>query len=205
MNMKPEIPTQIKNNILVEKKRDQIINSAAELFYKKGYDKTTIREICRSSGVTVGNLYDYVQKKEDILYLVHDHMVRNIYSFLFDYQEKGQGCRPQDLEGILRNALNKAFEYQEAILLLYRETASLPKPLRKRILEHEMDFIKRLQGILDIGVRKGNFKIKNTDVIANLIVFLMAFVALRRWNLKKYDRSELIDIMIDFILKRLSS
>ena len=52
---------------LVEERRGQIISNAVSLFAKKGFKSTGIREISRACNMTIGNLYHYIGKKEDIM------------------------------------------------------------------------------------------------------------------------------------------
>ena len=67
-----KIETQIKNGELIRQKHLQIAAGATRLFIKKGYFKTSIREISKATGITTENLYDYISKREDVLYLVFD-------------------------------------------------------------------------------------------------------------------------------------
>ena len=55
---------------LVEKRRAQFIDSAIDLFGQRGYHVTTIRDIAQAAGVSIGLIYQYVEDKEDILFLV---------------------------------------------------------------------------------------------------------------------------------------
>ncbi|MEK6194640.1 MAG: TetR/AcrR family transcriptional regulator, partial [Deltaproteobacteria bacterium] len=65
-----EVPTQVKNPDLVERRRQQIVEAAAKLFIAQGFHKTTTRQIARAAGFSIGSLYEYVASKEDVLYLV---------------------------------------------------------------------------------------------------------------------------------------
>ena len=80
------IPTTIKSKRLVEKKREQIVLAAIKLFAKKGFFKTTLRDLSEEAGISHGNIYDYVGVKEDILYsllekrlLIHYIHIHYIY------------------------------------------------------------------------------------------------------------------------------
>jgi AcrR family transcriptional regulator len=64
------IPTNVKNEALVLKRHRQICEAVVKHFSKKGYHRTTLREISRESGITLGNLYDYIITKEDTLHFV---------------------------------------------------------------------------------------------------------------------------------------
>ncbi len=46
--------------------RQRLLAGAAELFARKGYDATTVREIVQAAGVTKPALYYYFQNKEGI-------------------------------------------------------------------------------------------------------------------------------------------
>ena len=65
-----DIPTQVKNPDLVERRRRQIAAAAVKLFIEKGFHKTTTSQIAGASGFSIGSLYEYFASKEDILYLV---------------------------------------------------------------------------------------------------------------------------------------
>ena len=62
-----DVPTQVKNPDLVEKRRRQIVEAAAKLFIDQGFHKTTTRQIARAAGFSIGSLYEYVTSKEDVL------------------------------------------------------------------------------------------------------------------------------------------
>ena len=51
-----EVQSTIKNKELILKRRQQIIKAASKLFFEKGFDRTTMREISRASGLTMGSL-----------------------------------------------------------------------------------------------------------------------------------------------------
>lgn len=52
---------------VMEEKRGRIEEAAKELFIKRGFHATSMRDIARSTGSSLGNLYNYYRTKEDIL------------------------------------------------------------------------------------------------------------------------------------------
>jgi AcrR family transcriptional regulator len=52
---------KIKSLELVKAKQAQICRAAEELFAEKGYHKTSIRDIAKKSGISIGSLYDYIR------------------------------------------------------------------------------------------------------------------------------------------------
>ncbi len=49
-----------------EEKKIQIIRTACRLFAQKGYYSTTMPDIAQSLGMSVGNLYNYFESKEEL-------------------------------------------------------------------------------------------------------------------------------------------
>src|SRR3972149_8050878 len=68
------IPSTAKNAELVALKHQIIVDGALKVLFTKGDHLTTIREIARACGMSMGQLYHYISSKDDILYLVHKHM-----------------------------------------------------------------------------------------------------------------------------------
>jgi AcrR family transcriptional regulator len=68
--MPPKIYTSVDDTKLVEKRRDQFVAAAAELFGRNGFHTTTIKEIAQLAGGSAGLIYAYVKAKEDVLFLV---------------------------------------------------------------------------------------------------------------------------------------
>ncbi|MFA6642696.1 MAG: TetR/AcrR family transcriptional regulator [Methanomethylophilus sp.] len=50
-----------------EDSRRQILNAAMELFFEKGYNETTTRDIVHKTGILNGSLYNRFKSKDDIL------------------------------------------------------------------------------------------------------------------------------------------
>lgn len=193
------VSTQIKNKDLVERRRKQLIAAATKVFIEKGYHQTSIRDLVKATSFSMGNLYDYIRTKEDILYLVHQDMIHQVYRTLFDIQEDEFEIRSGELAAIIRNALEKTYNFQEEITLLYRESGSLSKKMLQSILDQETRYIIMLKRLLDEANKKGLARIEDTYFFANLVVYLLSFLSLRRWSLKQYSRDQAVDLLMSCI------
>jgi AcrR family transcriptional regulator len=196
-----KIGTQIKDSELVQKKRLQIAIGASKLFIKRGYYETGIREISKATGLTIGNLYDYIKKKEDILYLVFDAF----YTIWLNKLEEEGVLEIDDPVRQLRASIQKMLElvndHRDMVLLMYTESKILPKEFLKIFLQKESGFIEYFEKILRKGVERGVFRIKDPFFLANIIAYLLSVEPLRGWNLrKKYRIAELNELIIEFIL-----
>ena len=53
--------------------RDKVYEIAAEVFHKKGYDKTSMSDIASAVGLTKAGLYHHVSSKAQLLYTILDY------------------------------------------------------------------------------------------------------------------------------------
>ncbi|MFM9578149.1 TetR/AcrR family transcriptional regulator [Streptomyces caniscabiei] len=53
-------------------RRQHIVNTAAELFAAKGFERTTTAEICKAAGMSAGNLFHYFPNKRAIFHAVFE-------------------------------------------------------------------------------------------------------------------------------------
>jgi AcrR family transcriptional regulator len=201
-NSKKAFPTQIKSSKLVQKRHLHLAKNASKLFIKKGYFKTTIREIAKDAGFTLGNLYDYITKKEDILYLV----INTFHSIWVSRLNEEGIFEIEDPVEQLRTAIQKMLELvnenENMVLLAYRESKTLPKKFLKMVLEKEVGLVECFEKILKNGIEKGIFKDKDPFFLANIIVYLFVIEPLRGWNLKKrYNIQEINNLIEEFILQ----
>lgn len=49
---------------------EEVLNSAAKIFFSKGFHGTTIEDVARDVGMLKGSLYYYIKSKEDLLYRI---------------------------------------------------------------------------------------------------------------------------------------
>jgi len=141
--------TQVKDQALVALRHRQIADAAVRLFIKKGYHKTTTREIAAAARFSVGSLYEYVASKEDVLFLVcnaiHSEMERRVTEAL----ERASNAT-EVLAGMIREYFLVCDRMSKHILLIYQETQSLPAPRRKQVLEKEV----RITGLFEDAINR---------------------------------------------------
>jgi AcrR family transcriptional regulator len=56
-----------RKELITEHRRKQVLDSALTVFSRKGYGETTIPDIAREGGMSVGTIYNYYPSKREIL------------------------------------------------------------------------------------------------------------------------------------------
>jgi AcrR family transcriptional regulator len=196
------IETKVKDDALVKQRREEIIQAASKIFTQKGYHMATIRDICETSGLGPGTLYNYIKKKEDILYLVYNKLTMMLTESVQETIKENRRNPLEQFNEALRKMAEIAWNYQDLILLMYQETASLDRESMHHILKRESDFVSLMDKILEGVKRQGMISGKKNRLDADIIVFLLAFIPLRRWNFRnKFSEEETKSGLIDFMLR----
>ena len=203
---KTRIASNVKDKELINTRRGELVNAAVKLFVKKGFHKTTVREIAKEFGMSMGALYDYIRTKEDILFLVCDHIHKSVR----DKLERSLGS-DKDARESLKNAIRDYFtiidEIQDYTLLLYQETKSLKHKDRNYILSKEMELTNMFENIIARGIKDKTFKIskRTAKIVANNIMVEGQMWSFRRWETQKnYSLRSYINTQTELILNSLT-
>jgi AcrR family transcriptional regulator len=202
-NRTRDIPTQVKDPDLVERRRRQIADAAVKLFIKRGFHKTTTREIARSAGISIGSLYEYFACKEDILYLVCDSIHTEVERGVSGVMARAAGGRDA-LAAVIREYFTVCHRMSDFILLIYQETRSLPVQWQKRVLENELRITGLLVDVLARLKASGDLPALNDQSIemaAHNITVLGHMWTFRRWYLARhYSIEDYIRCQTGFII-----
>ena len=148
---------KIKNKALVEKRQQQIFEAAVRLFSKKGYHTTTLREISKESGITLGNLYDYINTKEDILYIIQKRATQVVMEAIS--KKRGKSLDPvKKLRRLINSELDAMNRYQDLILIIYQESHAMSKKTLNALLMNERRHVQQYEELIGEGIRKGYLK-----------------------------------------------
>ena len=146
METKRQVKSSVKDESLIEKRREQMIRGAVKLFKEKGFHRTTTSEIAKAAGFSIGTLYEYIRTKEDVLYLVCDSIYNEVLNRLSTLPIE-QGT----IDG-LQAAINQYFrlidDMSDEFLVMYQEAKSLPKDALQYVLKKEMEMAAIFEDIL---------------------------------------------------------
>jgi AcrR family transcriptional regulator len=190
--------SEIKNKDLVEKRRIQICKAAEKLFSKKGYHRTSVKEIARASGISIGSLYDYIKNKEDILYFFYKQYSNDLENRI---KQATQGVKDpiQELRAALLAYMDTVDLFQEYVLFLFQESKYMKKKDLANIFKLELFIMDFFIDIIKRGDHK-YFSVKEPFLAGVFISLLTSGWALKRWNLKGYQLEDYKDYLIDFFL-----
>jgi AcrR family transcriptional regulator len=202
--MAKKIPTTIKDQDLVAQRRAEIIDVATRLFLERGFHRTSIRDIARACPFNLASLYMYVSSKEDILFLVAQHLI--------DEKAKAMAAVEvieDDPAGSFRTAFQAycriVHRYRPHIRLLYRELDVLSPPRREIVMASLSTVTGVFETILRKGISRGVFANVDPKLVALNSLFLCHLWSLHTRALRSitHNVDEFFDMQCDTILNGL--
>ena len=192
-------------------KRDDILNSASDVFNSKGFHLANINDIAEHAGIGKGTVYEYFASKNELFIEVVKHNTTLYIDFIREAISKGQGFR-QKLNQLNRTHRTIIKENYEATGGFLSTPGSIAIALENRevvmtiLLETREQIIEIISDIIKIGVCEGLVKDmppEKNHYVADLIYDMINRNTLRicQFNLDESQICSEEAFIIDIILK----
>ncbi|MBT3141633.1 TetR/AcrR family transcriptional regulator [Phaeobacter gallaeciensis] len=130
-----------------DKKRAQILKSAARVFAREGFDRASMTQLARECGISKANIYHYYDSKDAILFDILEIYLRELRDLICGIQ----------IEGL--NAEERLHKVIAEILLAYQGVddehrvqtsgmSALPEEQQKVLRGYQRDMVEFLNGII---------------------------------------------------------
>lgn len=135
----------------------KIYDTALKLFYKKGYDKVTVDDICEAAGVSKGAFYDHFKSKDQVildLFLMADQ----IYD---EYADKELDRQKRIMDKLLllgRRAVNYSNDMGIDIIQVSYRAQINPHKKTASIASEKRALFKILRRLVEEGQAKGEIR-----------------------------------------------
>lgn len=188
---KINIPTSVKDPELVRKRRGQIIRAATKLFARKGFHKTTIRDIAGKSGLSLGAIYEYVRSKEEIIVLNQEVFLESAGAKLRRSIQHIENPL-EKLRRLIRTELRMMDRHAEYLLFLTRERHYLAEEYMNKTLRLERARLGIFDEVLRECVQAGLIGPCNIGLTTQLIKVMIDAWVMKGWDLR--DRTDLTEM-----------
>ena len=157
----------------------QILDVGADLFYRKGYEATSTKDIAEMSGLLKGSLYHYVKSKEEILFLVlsavHGSILRMAEPVFASNESADTRLAHLARRHVEFNTRNSVWTG-----VFYQDFRSLTGPYRESVLGFRDQYEYRVRTLIIDGQSEGCLR---RDIDPKLIAFFVlgAVNSIHRW------------------------
>lgn len=183
---KKKVPSMVKDQQLIQRRREQMVKGAVALFKQKGFHRTTTREIAKESGFSIGTLYEYIGSKEDVLYLVCDSVYEEVRSRL-ESLLTNETVGLDRLKQVIQSLFKVIDDMQDEVLVMYQEAKSLPKEALPYVLEKENAMTDIIENAVQTCCKEGHLEISEQEIrmLAHNIIVGGHMWTFRRWAVQK--------------------
>jgi AcrR family transcriptional regulator len=98
----------------------RILDHATAVFYEKGYEGASMRDLSRLSGMSLAGLYYYFESKEKLLYLIQKHYFATVMERL-DHRLADLTNAEERVRAFILNHLEYFLAYPKAMKVLSHE------------------------------------------------------------------------------------
>jgi AcrR family transcriptional regulator len=152
----------------------ELLDSAQQLLFEKGYQKTSVNDIIEKVGVAKGTFYHYFKTKSDLLDKLVERFTESIHIEIKKLVKRTDLNALEKMNGFF--TLGRTFKSMNIELMkmlikaLYNEgnLVMRHRMIRNRIKLTLPDFVK----VIDQGIKEGVFKVSNSLEVAELIYYM---------------------------------
>jgi AcrR family transcriptional regulator len=168
---------------------DQIISQSAMLFYQKGFQATSMREIAAQLNIKAASLYNHINAKEDLLAAI---IMRLANEFVDHIQQTAkENSSPVDqLEAIIQHHIQVNIHQSESLAILNNDWIYLADMDKLAFIELRTTYENHLRDIIKVGIEQQDIKNIHPDII--IFSMLSSLRNLHLWYKKHHiDENQL--------------
>ena len=194
LKKKRKATSQVTDGKRLQEGKERIASAALNLFLRDGYHSTSVREIAKRAGLSVGSVFNYFTNKEEILFFLLSFSQARTQSEIEQRRAEFEASRERDVDPL--DSFLFAYESYAVLndelrrytVLGYQETKSLTTAERKRILAGENKIQKFFEDMISYGIERGVFPAGNIRLKAHCLLVLAQSWAVRHWALSHFTK-----------------
>ena len=145
----------------------KILAHATDVFYEKGYEGASMRDLSRSSGISLSGLYYYFESKERLLYLIQKHTFTTIVERLRE-RLSGANDPAQRIRVFILNHVEYFLANQKAMKVLSHEDDVLKNSYGAEIAAIKREYYRICVGLLDDLKREKKLEFSSRMAVLSL-------------------------------------
>lgn len=139
-----------------ERKRREVIATAARLFAERGFQETSMSDLTEATGLAAGGLYHYISGKEELLFSICDELLDPLLERAREIVAAEESPAAQ-LRALLHAWLEHIATHRDHMLVFAQERHVIERePQWRRVRRQRKAFEQLLDDVLARGERDGS-------------------------------------------------
>ena len=141
-----------------ERRRREVIATAARLFAERGYQATSMSELTEATGLAAGGLYHYIESKDELLISICDELLDPLLEQAREIVAE-PASPAEHLRALLHAWLAHIASHRDHMLVFAQERHVIERePQWRRVRGQRKAFEKLLDDVLARGERDGSMR-----------------------------------------------
>ncbi|ANF50858.1 TetR family transcriptional regulator [Chryseobacterium glaciei] len=152
-------------------KQIHILDIAEELIAKKGYEGTSVRDICSKASINVAMISYYFGSKEKMMSYLYQYRVLKTRENFSEFADTIKDGKPEmQMKEIIKYIVSQLFKYNYFHGFVTQELRHTEN-LKDELLDFYQLFVKKLDEVIKKGVTSGVFTFtpKPEDILTTII------------------------------------
>lgn len=179
-----------------EDKKEIILSCALTLFARKGYLRTTVREIIDSSGFGTSTFYRHFSNKEDVLKTLLYNFLEQIIDRVNEYFARENNLYLRFVE--TKRVIIDVFAENKELAEIYSRVPGISESIDKILKEFDDKFLDFTIKNITYGIKKGIFRQLEVVPIAHAILGIIKYAVYKWVVLKEISVEEVSHMVTSF-------
>ena len=184
------------------KRKQKIIDTAIDLFHKKGYRSTTLDDVSKRLGISKAALYHYVSSKENLLSIIYIQALENFFRDTYEISELDLSP-DEKVKLIIRSHIqNIITKNLPMFAVFFSEENQLHESDFQKIREEKKKYNKIIEKIIEEGISKDLFRKADPKLQSYAIIGMCNWIY--KWynpDYSSYSTKKISDHFIDLLEK----
>ena len=160
-------------------RKEVILEKAANLFRKNGFNATSMRDLAENVGVEAASLYNHINSKAELLQELCFRIANKFTEHMDEVVASDQAAIVK-IEAILRFHIRQMIHNFEEVYVSDREWKHLTDPYLSNFKNQRRIHRQRIASIIEEGIKKG--EIKKIDAPTAVLILLHAVSGIESWH-----------------------
>ncbi len=171
--------------------RERILQSAKELFAKKGYKNTSVEEIVQQAGISKGGFYFYFKSKSELMKELIEQMAQRTKDIMRKWLQKETSAE-EAIKGHIMEFLRECYSERHIAYIFFFELLCGEEEFRKLHKKHMEEIRGLLTQMIKRGYERKEFLCGSVETLTNLIVGYIKLIYMEELLLKDKPLEEIL-------------
>ena len=161
-----------------DRRQQEVVDAAAGVFARRGYDQTTVQELAKEVGIAAGGLYHYFGSKEQLLIRICDELMDPLLARIEPLVADESADPAQQLRAVVRLWVEHVCTHRDHMLVFQQERHVIEHGAQWRgVRTTRKRFERMIEDLLGRGERDGALRFDDRRVALSALLGMVNHTA----------------------------